>query len=303
LARSSNVGAAKIGRAVGRTKLAAGLKRFGLGEKTGVGFPGETSGRLRPAQSWSEIGVATISFGHGVAMSALQLAAAYRALARGGEYKSPRIVHSHGDPRQLRHVVDARVAEEVTRMLEQAVGPGGTGSAAQVPGYRVAGKTGTAQKLDPVTGTYSNDKFMAVFAGYLPAEAPRAVVVVVVDEPQEAHTGGQVAAPVFARIAQATMQQLGVVPSASVLSQALERMRDQALEAEVRVLDLPATRVAPEGTLPSFVGLTARQAALALTGLPGWQIHLHGSGVVVGQEPAAGNALHGQDLQLRLTLQ
>ncbi|MEE8409867.1 MAG: penicillin-binding protein 2, partial [Myxococcota bacterium] len=230
IARSSNIGAAKIGLALGREQLADAFGAYGFGVRTGVEFPGETRGSLRDPATWSRVGTATIAFGHGVAVSLLQLAAAHRVLAAGGEYLPPRIVlsidASNGRRRALRTRVGRRVlrvetTRRVTRMMEAAVGPDGTARRGAVAGYRVAGKTGTAQKIDPVAGGYSSDAHVAVFVGFLPAEAPRVVIAVAVDEPTGAvHGGGSVAGPVFAEIGEAAMRYLGVIPSGRLTKRA-----------------------------------------------------------------------------------
>ncbi len=301
--KSSNIGAAKIGQTLGRERLGAALRAYGFGQKSGATFPGEVSGLLRDPSSWSEVGVATISYGHGVAVTALQLAAAYRVLAAEGAYKEPRLVAridgrggeaDGGALRRERQVLRAQTTRRLRGMLEAAVGSEGTGTLANVPGYRVAGKTGTAQKIDPVSGGYSSDKFVAVFAGFAPAEAPRVVVVVAVDEPVIEHTGGAVAAPVFADIVGAALRYLGVPPTgfgeeprpAARVAAALERARAAAANEAAPTRDGP--RAAP-GAVPSFLGLTAREAVeqFALVGR-GLDLSMAGTGRVVRQDPPAG---------------
>lgn len=299
--KSSNIGAAKIGQKLGKARMAEALRRFGMGHKTGLRFPGESAGLLRPPRRWSEVGTATISFGHGVAVTALQLAVGHRVLAARGLYRAPRLLlaverpdgsattqASRGEHRVLR----AESARVMTRMMQAAAGPEGTGWRAQVAGFTVAGKTGTAQKIDPVAGGYSSDRFVAVFAGFLPADAPRAVVVVVVDEPKKAHSGGAVAAPVFAEIAEAAMLHMGVAPSASVLAkdEAVARPQPEPVAPPVVLSSAARRRPTPRGVMPSFLGLTARQVVqqYAELGL-GLELTLSGSGQVVGQEPAPGS--------------
>jgi cell division protein FtsI (penicillin-binding protein 3) len=173
-------------------------------------------------------------------------------------------------------------------MLERAVSAGGTGLLARVPGYRVAGKTGTAQKVDPVAGGYSSDRFVAVFAGFLPAQDPRVVIVVAVDEPQTAHSGGTVAAPIFAEIGEAAMRYLGVVPS--------ERLTRS--ESPPAVADEPGVALAPAAgdswapapdRVPSYLGLTARQVLARYSdSRMAFDLELQGSGRVVRQSPKPG---------------
>lgn len=311
LAKSSNIGMAKISERLKRTELEASLRRFGMGQKTGIECPGEVGGLLRPAAAWSDLEAATIAFGQGMAVNMVQLAAAYRVLAADGEYKSPRLVETirRGDgqvvrrpPQQQHTVVSVDAARRVTRMLEAAIMPsGGTGRLAAVEGFRVAGKTGTAQKADVATRGYSKDRYVALFAGYLPAEAPRAVIVVAVDEPKTNHYGGVVAAPVFAEIGAAAMQRMGVLASAGVPQVPPSKEEAAAMREAPAALQIPvdedigvsqsdATR-SPKRGLPSFLGLSARQAIAQFVSL-GSSAELRFSGTgrqVLRQEPAPGS--------------
>lgn len=304
LAKSSNIGMAKIAEALGRERLEASLRQMGLTKRTGIELPGEVNGMLRPSASWSDLETATISFGQGMAVNGLQLAAAYRALAADGVYKEPRLVKAvdrsdgtHLVPQSSpeRRLFSAVTAKRVTAMLEASVAPGtGTGRLAAVPGYRVAGKTGTAQKADPLTGGYSRDRYLALFTGYLPAEAPRVVIVVAVDEPQGSHFGGTVAAPVFAEIGMAAMQRLGVLsssPQAPVAAASVASASQENLAvAEERPAVVDSAPPQP-GVLPSFMGLTPRQVVerLVQSGL-GVDLNLAGTGRVVRQDPGGGSA-------------
>jgi cell division protein FtsI (penicillin-binding protein 3) len=329
VAKSSNIGMAKIGQAMGKVELEQALRRFGMGRKSGVEFPGEVMGLLRPAATWSELETATIAFGQGMAVNGLQLAAAYRVLAADGAYRPPRLVRAMERPAGgLQPVADSletpvlslETARRVTAMLEAASGPaGGTGRLAAVPGYRVAGKTGTAQKADPVTGGYSRDRYVALFAGYLPADAPQVVITVAVDEPTTNHYGGVVAAPVFAAIGAATMQRLGVAATgpaeAEVSAAALQPAKTSRPHVAPAVTPQPgptratapmAATAVPDvvvpGVMPSFVGLTARQAierfvAAQLHG----ELNMQGTGTVVRQLPEPGARL-ADDATARLVL-
>jgi cell division protein FtsI (penicillin-binding protein 3) len=222
--KSSNVGAIKVGQRLGKDRLYDYLTRFGLGSRTGIDFPGEASGLLRPPQQWSEVSLATLSIGQELAVTALQLATAFSALANGGMLIRPHLVKAvikNGmvvqeiAPAQVRRVISELTARQVTNIL-QGVVTRGSGRAAAVEGYTVAGKTGTAQKFDTALGKYSAQKSTASFVGYLPAEQPRATIVVSIDEPQPAVAwGGVAAAPVFSAIAQQTMRYLRVPPEGS----------------------------------------------------------------------------------------
>jgi len=219
---SSNVGAVKIAQALGPGSYFDMLQRFGFGSATGTRFPDESAGVLRSWRDWKPVDHATISFGQGVSVTAIQLAAAGATLANGGEWVRPRIVAARrgaGGPWQptvrepVRRVLSRQTAERVVRMLETVVGPEGTGTRAQLPGIRVAGKTGTAQKWDAEMGHYSNQRFRAWFFGIVPADAPRLVIVASLDEPRRPnHTGGAAAAPLFARVAEAHLARFGIFP-------------------------------------------------------------------------------------------
>ncbi|MEO0811557.1 MAG: penicillin-binding transpeptidase domain-containing protein, partial [Myxococcota bacterium] len=267
---------------------------------TGIEFPGETAGIVRKSESWSDVGLANISFGHGVAVSAIQLAAAYRVLATDGVYLAPRVIGSVGseDPetrsakRESRRVLSRGVTARVQKMMRLATGAGGTGARAQIDGYAVAGKTGTAQKIDRISGGYSDEAHVAVFAGFVPAEDPAAVIVVVVDEPKPVHGGGKVAAPVFAKIAAAVMREFGRIPDDSLIAEVGgEIVPEEAAGARPSAHEaaLQAAVAAAKGGTPSFIGMTAQQAveryARASLRVP---LSLRGSGVVVGQKPRPG---------------
>lgn len=313
IAKSSNIGAAKIGMLLGKERLDQGLRAFGLGRRTGVEFPGEAPGLLRDLKQWSATTLPTVSFGHGVAVTALQLAAAYRVLAAGGEYLAPRLVRklhqSDGstvtlDPPEAHSVIRPETARQMLRMMEAVVDEEGTGLRASVAGYRVAGKTGTAQKIDELTGSYSMERYMALFSGMLPAQDPRVVIVVSLDEPQGDHTGGLVAAPIFARIATVAMQTLGVLPTEEVSLADDETGEQQSAKVSVASERLPAidTTTVKAGTVPSFMGLTVRQAVERSVELQlETELEMYGSGWVVKQEPSPGTKLSSvRSLQLFL---
>jgi cell division protein FtsI (penicillin-binding protein 3) len=219
--KSSNVGAIKVGQRLGNDRLYNYLARFGLGTRSGIDFPGEAPGLLRPPQQWSEVSLAALSIGQELAVTALQLTTAFSALANGGVLMRPYLIKAiikNGEviqettPTQERRVISEPTARQVTNML-QGVVTRGSGRAAAVDGYRVAGKTGTAQKFDATLGKYSAQKSIASFVGYLPAEQPHATILVSIDEPQAgAAWGGVAAAPVFSAIAQQTMRYLRVPP-------------------------------------------------------------------------------------------
>jgi len=206
--KSSNVGAAKIALALNKNDQYALLHRAGFGASTGIRLPGEVTGQLRPASSWVPIEQATIAFGYGISATPLQLARGYAMLANGGVSLPVTMLKQRTAPTGER-VISERTAREIRAMLELAAGPEGTGAAAQVPDYRVAGKTGTARKL--TAQGYSDEKYVAWFAGFAPASDPRLVMVVAVDEPRTGgYFGGQVAAPVFSRVMAGALRLLDI---------------------------------------------------------------------------------------------
>ncbi len=222
LQRSSNVGAAKVAALIGKRQLYRYLSRFGFGTATGVPFPGETAGFLRHYSRWYPVDLASISFGHGISVSGLQLAMALSAVANGGRLLEPilvkKVVAKNGTvikefkPRLKRKVIDGRTARILTSMMVAVTEEGGTGTEAALEGFPVAGKTGTAQKVDFVTGGYAQDQWTASFIGFVPADDPKLAIVVIVDDPVINYYGGVVAAPTFKRIADRSLRYLGIAP-------------------------------------------------------------------------------------------
>ena len=212
LARSSNVGATKLAMAMPADELWTTMTRFGFGELTSSGFPGESAGLLTHFDNWKKINQATLGYGYGVSVTPLQLAQAYAALGAGGRMQPVSLVaiEAPGDGRQ---VVAQDTAATIVQMLEEVVRPGGTGTKAAVTGYRIAGKTGTAWKSG--VGGYSRDKYFSIFAGLAPATDPRLAAVIVIDEPHgELYYGSDVAAPVFADVMAEALRLLAVPPDA-----------------------------------------------------------------------------------------
>ncbi|MDQ4107425.1 MAG: penicillin-binding protein 2 [Actinomycetota bacterium] len=214
VAQSSNIGSAMVAARLGGEELASVLARFGYGEPTGVGFPGEAGGVVPELPSWTDITRATVAYGQGISMTPLQMAAVYATVANDGMWVQPRLVRGTSGPDgrfqeapfgESRRVLSEDTATMLTRMLASVVETG-TGGAAQIPGYQVAGKTGTARKL--VDGRYVR-RYMASFAGFLPASDPRVVIVVSIDEPRTVY-GGVAAAPVFSEIARHVIQRLAI---------------------------------------------------------------------------------------------
>jgi cell division protein FtsI (penicillin-binding protein 3) len=216
LSHSSNVGTITLAQKLGARRLSDWVSLFGFGHKTGVDFPGETRGIVPPLDHWSGSTIGTLPIGHGIAITPVQMAAAYGTVANRGVWLRPHLVERIGrDDRPgvaARRILTPRVARQVLRMMQDVVLEG-TGQQAQLPGYTVAGKTGTAAKPDP-KGGYSTSRYVASFVGIVPAKSPRLVVLVTVDEPRASIWGGVVAAPAFQQIAGYDLQYLEIPPDA-----------------------------------------------------------------------------------------
>ena len=212
--KSSNVGTVKIALGFPPKDMWEMLDSVGFGQAPNLGFHGEVHGRLRPWKNWRPIEQATMSYGHGISVSLMQLARAYSVFAGDGELMPMSLTRVEQGPVTGVPVFSPQTAREVRAMLEMAAGPGGTAPKAQVPGYRVAGKTGTAHKLEG--GLYAN-KYVSSFVGFAPVSDPRLIVAVMIDEPSAGkHYGGDVAAPVFSAITGGALRTLGIAPDAQM---------------------------------------------------------------------------------------
>jgi cell division protein FtsI (penicillin-binding protein 3) len=218
VAQSSNIGAVEVAERLGAARLATYLSKFGLGQVTGIGFPGESAGMMLPLYQWSDTSLATMAYGQGIAVTPLQMISVYATIANGGVWVQPRLVRGTVDPEgafhsapssSIRRVVSDDTAQMVTRMLAFAV-KAGTGAAARIPGFRVAGKTGTARIPRP-TGGYYSDRYFASFIGFLPASNPRVVIAAILDRPTTEY-GGIAAAPLFQQVARYAIERLGIAP-------------------------------------------------------------------------------------------
>lgn len=306
---SSNICMAKIAQILGRERLVKFLGGFGFGERTGLALPGEGRGRIPYPRA--DIELANQAFGQGLAATAVQLAAGYAAIANGGVLMRPFLVSKVVDPdgtillsnqpTPVRRVISNDTASEIISMLETVVEKEGTAPRARMDEYRVAGKTGTAQKADPVVRGYS-DKRIASFVGMVPAESPRLVVLVVIDEPKTDVYGGLVAAPAFKEIAQSALPYLGVPPSrpgAVVRAVATPKTmfgprpaRGSLVGKRTTVQDAPAeavTEQVPAGSVqvPNLQGKPGRDAVAQLLGVS-LEPQLFGSGRVISQSPSPG---------------
>lgn len=305
LAESSNICTTKIADRLGKARLDRWVRRFHFGERPQIELPGATRGLLAPHQRWSDIQAANISFGQGMSASPLQVIAAFAALASEGEYTHPAIVKRVIDHRgevvfehapKRERVVRASTARTVLKMLESVVhSRSGTGNNAAVPGYRVAGKTSTAQKAS--SKGYSDDQYFASFVGALPASEPRVVILVSVDNPEGGHYGNEVAAPSFARLGEQIMIHLGipredgVPPRPLVVKEAALKARSTAPQAviiEATEPPLPGTsprikKVVVRGDRPDFSGLGIAEAR-DLADRSGIELLAIGTGFAVRQE-------------------
>lgn len=300
LQHSSNIGAAKVGERLGKETYLTYLRAFGLGRETGIDLPGEIPGLLAAPSAWSRINLVTASFGHGVAVTPLQLACAYAALANDGVLMRPYLVHDVFDaegkvvvansPHRLRQTVRTDTARRLLGLLEKVVEKEGTGWRARIEGVRVAGKTGTSQKISPAGG-YSRGR-IASFVGIVPAGQPRLVILVVIDEPQTGTYGGEIAAPVFQRIARQALAQLGIegntgkIEWAGITSPVVTAAPAGSQPPARRALELapaalPATAVPPAEA--NFLGLSLRQA-LRTARREDWRVTVTGSGYVTRQK-------------------
>jgi cell division protein FtsI (penicillin-binding protein 3) len=314
---SSNICTAKIGQLLGRERLVRYYGAFGFGQRAGLGLPGEGRGRVPFPKA--EVELVTQSFGQGVSATAIQLASAYGALANGGVLMRPWLISKVVDPDGLvllenrptpvRQVVSAKAARQVVQMLELVVEKEGTAHRARMDEYRVSGKTGTAQKPDPVARGYS-DKRIASFIGVVPAEAPRAVILVVIDEPTTNVYGGVVAAPAFKEIAVAAMTHLGVAPSrqGALVSRAGAKPEGGRQPRRVEEPERPelaeavTERPAPgEVRVPQLAGKAGRAAIATLLAVA-LEPRIEGTGRVVSQTPAAGS-LVAKGTKITLELQ
>ncbi len=339
--RSSNVGAVKIGLRLGRERLYDALRRFGFGAGTGIELPGEQTGLIRDGRRWREVELVTISFGYGLTVSPLQIAAAMAAIGNGGIYHPPRtvarvtgpggeVVYQHGEPG--RAIMQPSTAAALLPMLGSVFATGkqgGTAASVLVPGFRAGGKTGTAHKFDPAIRRYSDHKYLSSFAGLAPIDAPRIAVVVLIDEPTgKDYFGGKVAGPVFGKVASETLRYLGVpgdpmaptVPSGR--PDAPEDPADPLVRGSARPVDAPlrgspgATGSPPE--LPAFALDDPPGDGAAIIDVPafagmsvgraldaararGLDVVVRGTGRCVEQTPTPGSADAGTVVTLRFS--
>jgi cell division protein FtsI (penicillin-binding protein 3) len=301
---SSNIGSAKIGSRLGAQRMLASLKNFGFGEKTGIDLPGEVSGYLRDRSRWYPIDLATISFGQGLSISSLQLVTAVSAIANGGLLMKPYLVDKITDdagtvirqfsPEIRRRVNSEHTSRTITKMMESVTSEGGTGLNAVVDGYLVAGKTGTAQKVDPMTRCYSATKRTASFVGFLPADHPRLTILVVIDEPKTSSYGGVVAAPAFREIAHQSLCYMKVPPTLPLKAKGKMAENKESSTTQEDQMPVVAEGVIDEmgggGTMPNFRGMSIRQVMQYME-KNSLNVKILGSGRAVEQNPQPGQQI------------
>jgi cell division protein FtsI (penicillin-binding protein 3) len=316
---SSNIGAAKIALTLGADRFYRGLRAFGIGSRTGIDLPGEAAGIISPPGSWREIDLANHGFGQGVAVTPMQLAVAYAAIANGGLVVRPYVVKAAYDssgrvilrhtPQVMRRAIAPDVAHEMNELLRNVVnGPDGTGHRAKVDGFVAAGKTGTAQMVNPAGGYFQN-RHVCSFVGFLPADDPRLLILVVLYDVGHGHFGGLYAAPVFSEIATGALRDLDIRPADSDYDVAdliplVTSRRGHKLPAVIDVMpdpdgEIPALTGTKSPVMPNFAGMSLR-GALQVARRLGMTVEVKGGGYVVAQDPPAGAPLRNATLRLTL---
>lgn len=309
LQKSSNVGATKIGFLMGPSNLYNWLKKMGITDRTGIDLPGETSGSLSRPEKWSKIAHSNISFGHGLSVTPLQIIRGYAAIANGGYLVRPRLVKQlNSFEGELQKeipsgekipVMDKKSADAVATMLMGVTTEEGTAPKAAIPGFQIAGKTGTAQKPIPGKG-YKTGKYVSSFVGFARHVKPNYVTFILVDEPKYPFYGGETAAPIFRRVMSAALAREGISPSPTAISPELrlgkkENAKERALAAAPASPPAALAKADDYWMMPDLNGLSARDV-MDLFSNKDLQLQLRGAGLVKTQRPAAGSLLKKGDL-------
>jgi cell division protein FtsI (penicillin-binding protein 3) len=304
---SSNIGASKVGEKMGKERFYRYISAFGFGEKTGINLPGEGKGILRHPRYWPPVALDTISFGQGISVTGIQLVTALSAIANGGFLMKPyvveKITNEKGEvvqsfqPETIRKVVSGETAKKVTMLLKATTEKGGTGEGAVPAGYEVAGKTGTAQKVDSLLGGYSENRYISGFMGVAPAEAPKLALLVVIDEPQGGNYGGVVAAPIFKAIMEKVLPYLQVVPKGTIVvkNELDSAPRKEAPGTQPLIDGIKVGKGAGTIVMPDLSGLSMRNALSRMEGR-GLIIKVSGNGKVVEQAPRPGTVIERGDI-------
>jgi cell division protein FtsI (penicillin-binding protein 3) len=320
LQNSSNVGSIKVGLSLGKERYYKYMTAFGFGAPTNLGLPGESRGQLRAPGQWSGLSLATMSIGQEISVTAVQMVAAFGAVANGGRLMQPQIIRAVLDaqgretrgfePKPVRQVISPETARTLTEMMVNVV-KNGTGHNAAIPGYDVAGKTGTAQKMDPATRRYSRAPGVLSFVGFVPADDPRLVMIVLLDEPKNEKWGSEAAAPIFSAIGREALRYLNVSPRDSSPVPIVRGELAAATPSGARPGETPPSTAVPGDVpgpapaalvepaalgadglpvMPHLAGLSLRQAMGVLAPL-GVRLEISGRGVVTAQSPAPGAPL------------
>lgn len=307
---SSNIGFTKVAEKLKKEGYFKYIEKFGFGQLTGVDMPGEVPGLVRKPESWSAIDLATHSFGQGISATPMQMVMAYAAIANGGFLMRPHLVRRVAGPRGevlfentphvVRRVVSEKTARLLSSMLKEVTQEGGTGTMARVEGFEVAGKTGTAQKADLANGGYAASKRVASFIGFVPADDPKLVVLILVDEPETNVYGGVVAAPVFRNIARGALSRMVVAPEKPLLLPSTASRTELPLRRRPKKEDEIASDNSP-AAVPDFVGLSLREAVAKARSLK-VKVQMRGNGYVVKQLPLPGDRWNEEEV-LVLNLQ
>lgn len=307
---SSNIGFTKVAEKLKKERFFKYIEKFGFGEPTGIDVPGEAAGLVRKPDKWAAIDLATHGFGQGISTTPLQMVMAYAAIANGGFLMRPyvvrRAVGSKGEvlmqnqPHVVRRVISEKTATLLSSMLQDVTTEGGTGTMANIEGFTVAGKTGTAQKADPVHGGYAAKKRVASFIGFVPANKPRLVALVLIDEPEVNVYGGVVAAPVFRNVARGALRYFAVAPQKPAALPAAPLRPEAPRRHVVKRPNVKQVEESAEAA-PDFVGLSLREALEKAQALK-VKVRLQGSGYVIKQSPAPGGRW-SEEAGLLLSLQ
>lgn len=306
LAYSSNIGTTKIAMQLGPENLRRTLLDFGFGSRLGIDLPGEANGILQ-ALPWHDHLLSNVSFGHGIAVTPLQIANAYATIANGGILRQPYVVKSIfnydseesvvTEPKDIRRVLTTDEAEKMRLLLAGVTSPGGTAVNAKVPGFMVAGKTGTAQKVNPTGRGYLPGAYISSFAGMIPTSEPKFVIYVAVDSPKKQYYGSQVAAPLFSRIASYAVRNEGLAPALLTNQEIISQESQSAVKNEEKTMqnlsvdDLREKSIKQTAeVVPDLMNLTAREVLRKVRGVD-VQVNLRGSGVVAEMDPAPGSPI------------
>ena len=305
---SSNIGSIKIAEKLGKERFSQYIRKFGFGAKTGIDLPGEVSGLLRPVEKWTRVDAATIAFGQGISVTAIQLITALSSVANQGLLMKPFIVRGLMDrkgnlvqtyhPSAVRRVISPETAKRLTAILTDVVGmEDGTGKHARIVNVAVAGKTGTSQKFDFARRVYSSERVRTSFMGFFPAEDPQIAILVVLDEPQRDRWGGVAAAPVFKNIGEQLLTcfktNIRENPLGDTLPQGVPKGKPVSGDMKVRLASVPAPPTDRSGTetdetaVPNFRGMTIREV-VKKSKEKGIEVRVIGSGWAIAQQPAAG---------------